>query len=645
MSAIWGAIALEDRPLAPGIASRMQEDYEDCVIDKFRFYEDSNVSIGCGIQFFTPEAHGEVLPIIDSESQVFFAGDILLDNRQELIERLQLPGDPASIPDGTVLYEMLRAYGEDCLNDLLGAYAFVYYEKARRRVSLVLDATGCRILYYRVKDGVLYFSTLVKPLLSVCGNEGVNERWITDFLALDHLGMVSESEESAYAQILHLAPRQIVTFQNGAMQKRTYWNPEIKELRLENDAAYAARLKEVFRGAVQRFLRVDRTALLLSGGLDSTAVACYAARELAKEGRTLHSYTSVPEPDFSKEMPAFYVLDESENVLKTKAFLEERGTPLSCTFLDLAGINGWDGHHTEMAGLEIPYKSLQNLLWIAEALRTACADGSRVLLHGGFGNVTISAVGRDIYYCDLLRKGHFITFARQCTRFSRARGLSRKKNLAVMWKLFWDYFLPGRPDTSDEKLFGQSLVSREMIEKYDLRRRFAAEAKAHFQKTRRFDLYQTYLFNDEGFTLSGEIGTKHSLMTGAILRDVTMDKRLIEFCLSLPADQFARDGVTRRLVRQYMRDDLPPHVLRVGQYGMQSADLVERVAKQWPRIYRELLQIYRDNRTSPYVDCERAIAMLEQWQNSTEGMGPPDLFRLCFTAMALEFIAKTGAPR
>ena len=47
-----------------------------------------------------------------------------------------------NIPDGKLLYELSRRYGKDCLNDMLGAYTFVWYDRAMNRIELVLDAVG-----------------------------------------------------------------------------------------------------------------------------------------------------------------------------------------------------------------------------------------------------------------------------------------------------------------------------------------------------------------------------------------------------------------------------------------------------------------------------------------------------------------------
>ena len=55
-------------------------------------------------------------------------------------------------------------------------------------------------------------------------------------------------------------------------------------------------------------------------------------------------------------------------------------------------------------------------------------------------------------------------------------------------------------------------------------------------------------------------------------RDPTADVRLLEFCLSVPTEQFMRGGVQRSLARRALADRLPPEVLEEPRRGLQVAD-------------------------------------------------------------------------
>lgn len=642
MSAIWGAIAFDNKPLPADLGQRMKQPYNKCVIDRFEEYFDGHVLLGCGLQYFTPEARHETLPIVNGDTRAMFTADIMLDNRAELMDRLHMDERAGVVPDGSIAYQMFNRFGEDCLNDLLGAYAFVYYDAERNKASLVIDATGNRCFYYGIKQGVLYFSTMIEPLLETVGFEGFNERWLVDFLALDNMAFRTEFEETPYLGIYRVAPRQIVTYDGEALKKRLYWNPEPVMLKLDNDEAYAARLKEIYKECIRCVLRAEKISIFLSGGLDSTSVACYAARELRDQGKPLYSYTSVPEFESIKNSERHLINDESKLVMETKAYLEENGCQLECAFLPLTGRNGWDERETEINALEFPYKSFQNMLWIREGFEQAYRAGSRIMLNGGFGNVTISAGDIDLPLYELIRKGHFLSFMKQIRLFGRTYRLSRKNKIRQMFKIGKDAFIPKKPDASEAALLGKSLARKELLRKYNAKGRLYQNAKAAEKSNARYKPSRQVLIHDLLFSLIGEMRTKQTITTGVILRDPTLDKRLIEFCMSLPADQFAKNGVSRRLVREYMADDLPPHVANQIDRGQQSADMAQRMGRHWDRIYKELHSIFSNNKDNPVVDCDRALEELDRITEDYENVQNFDLLRIEYTALMLEFIRRSN---
>ena len=132
MSAIWGYIdfsensSLED---TKKINDMMRDGYKSCVIDRFNDYVSDSFCLGCGIQYFTKEAEKEILPIIDDERSIFFTADAIVDNRDELLGKLGYNSDDKTIPDARIIFEMFDRFGESCLNDILGLYTFVYYDK------------------------------------------------------------------------------------------------------------------------------------------------------------------------------------------------------------------------------------------------------------------------------------------------------------------------------------------------------------------------------------------------------------------------------------------------------------------------------------------------------------------------------------
>jgi asparagine synthase (glutamine-hydrolysing) len=630
MSAIWGIIDFNQNNILQNERNIMKEPFDKCVIDRYEQKVHKNVYMGCGIQYFTKEAVYECLPLMALEQGYCFNADVVLDNRDELCEKLKIHED-LTLPDGTILAKMFHVFGNDCLNDLLGAYAFIYYDIKNNEASLVVDATSNRCLYYRMNKGILYYSSLMEPLIMVGEQTGFNERWISDFLALENPISITELEETTMEGINRIAPGQIVKVNKNGLNKQTYWEPlhNIKELKLPNDEAYASQFRTLFEKAVSCMLRSSgETGILLSGGLDSTAVACMAAPKLRDRGKNLYSYTSVPIEGYKSDRPANKITDEGKIVEKTKDFLGN----LSCTFVNMPELNSWDNRGEKLRYCEFPYKSVLNIHWIWESMNQASKRNIKIMLSGACGNSGISFTNPQVYVNTLLTTGRYLKFWSEIRTFNRVQGISRKRAL----KLTFQNFLPHK-STYIDQILENSYLKQDMYVKHNIEKRLSKTYGDIDKAKKNFSKYRYLLCNKVMYRQIGEIDAKSSLFTGVLMRDPTRDKRIIEFCLRLPIDQFVKNGEERRLVNVYLSDIMPKHVINVGSIGVQGADLTFRISKHWDRIQNEWLSGYRKHMENKFVDCKKAISRIEQMK-SVEDYKEFDIVRHIYSNMVLEYI-------
>ena len=106
-----------------------------------------------------------------------------------------------------------------------------------------------------------------------------------------------------------------------------------------------------------------------------------------------------------------------------------------------------------------------------------------------------------------------------------------------------------------------------------------------------------------------------------------LDKRIIEFCLSLPTAQFVRNGWRRSLIRRAMEGVLPPNIQwRTTKFAF-SPDYHSRMLSAKPQVLRFLAETEANYRTHPYVDRSkierqlkkvRPIKGCNQWEGSTQ---------------------------
>ena len=100
---------------------------------------------------------------------------------------------------------------------------------------------------------------------------------------------------------------------------------------------------------------------------------------------------------------------------------------------------------------------------------------------------------------------------------------------------------------------------------------------------------------------------------GVDMRDPTADRRLVEFCLSVPTDQYMRGGVPRALARQALADRLPAEVLGAPLKGYQAADWHEGLTAARAEVAAEVERLAACAPASDALAIERMRALVRDW--------------------------------
>jgi asparagine synthase (glutamine-hydrolysing) len=100
---------------------------------------------------------------------------------------------------------------------------------------------------------------------------------------------------------------------------------------------------------------------------------------------------------------------------------------------------------------------------------------------------------------------------------------------------------------------------------------------------------------------------------GFEVRDPTIDMRIVEYCLSIPEDQFLRAGQTRWLIRRAMRNLVTPVVLEERRRGLQEADWPRFIAPHRTAFAADLREIAASPVAREVVDVQGLERLLEEW--------------------------------
>ncbi len=180
---------------------------------------------------------------------------------------------------------ILRAYdrwGEQCLEHLLGDFAFAIWDGRKRRLFCARDHFGVKPFYYaHVSGNFVISNTLNCVRLHPAVSDELNEQAIGDFLLF---GLNQDLATTSFADIKRLPRLITLTWSNGKAQITQYWKLQTEGNIYYNRASeYIERFEELLREAVEDRLRADRVCVSMSGGLDSPAIAAVAKASLAKQ--------------------------------------------------------------------------------------------------------------------------------------------------------------------------------------------------------------------------------------------------------------------------------------------------------------------------------------------------------------------------
>lgn len=223
----------------------------------------------------------------DASGRVTLVADARLWDGPQVRARLAQHGHPTvTEDDGELLLHLYLAHGPDLASHCRGMYVAAVLDARdphRPRLLLVRDPLGGRgALYYARHGESLAFSSTLRSLrrwraLALAPNLAAVRQYLTYAFV--------PGEETLIAGCCELLPGHALTAVRDAggrlaMETREYWS--LREGQWDDDAPveqYARPLRTLLEEAVaERLPAAGPTAVLLSGGLDSSAITALAAR-------------------------------------------------------------------------------------------------------------------------------------------------------------------------------------------------------------------------------------------------------------------------------------------------------------------------------------------------------------------------------
>lgn len=564
MSAIFGIYNLDNKYVSPSQIEAMSNILSHRGNDRNGIWVNKTVGFGHRMLCTTPESLYEQLPKSIHNDDLVITADARIDNRTDLIKQLGITESKDEVvTDSDIILLAYEKWGENCPEKLLGDFAFAIWDKRRNFLFCARDHFGIKPFYYYATETLFAFATEIKALF--CLPEvarKLNEDMVADYL----VNNFEDKSATFYKNILRLPSGCSLKVSERNTSKFTYFklDPDYELSSLSNQE-YSEGLREIFTEAVRCRMRSNNPiGSMLSGGLDSSSIACVA--------RNLQLETN-------KSLPVFSIVYDRIKEC------DERN------FINLTLAQGGFEPHQIPADTHSPIKNLEVISWHTdspligpgfsstwEVYKSIIKTGIKVIFDGHDGDNAIS-YGYN-YLDELAQSGQWLKLARE------ARGLHKVYSM-TQWEIMKEFFVQyrwrpflrkyprakilqrisrrfsGRKQNSPQNTefaILSSLVNEDFANRVNLSERYNSAKKSPIMTARTSREYHYNSVTSGGQSFALEQCSALAAAFGIEVRYPFWDKRLIEYCLSLPGDQKCNKGWNRIVMRRAMNKILPSQV-------------------------------------------------------------------------------------
>jgi asparagine synthase (glutamine-hydrolysing) len=249
------------------------------------------------------------------EGRLWITADARIDCRDELEAKLAQTGHGAASggADSALILRAYAAWGAECVEHLRGDFAFAIWDARKNLMFCARDHFGVKPFYFAELGELFLFSNTLDCLRQHPDvSEELNDAAIGDFLLF---GLNCDALTTTFRDIRRLPAAHMMTISPEGLRIRRYWSaPTAGRIRYQRTEDYVEHFQILLQAAVADRTRVEPAGILLSGGLDSAAIATTARELSVRAGGTpdLRAYTVVyesliPDPDgrYAREVAEF----------------------------------------------------------------------------------------------------------------------------------------------------------------------------------------------------------------------------------------------------------------------------------------------------------------------------------------------------
>ncbi len=277
MSGFIAIYNTDNQPVQPRLLSSLVESLKFRGPDRQKIWIDGSIGLGHTLFRTTNEAKYENQPAT-LDRQVWITCSARIDDRKNLVNKLGMRKEInlSKTPDSELILHAYKKWGEDCLDHLLGDFAFVIWDNRDKKLFCARDRFGMRALYFAQKKNTLILCNSLHTVLQhPYVTKELNDTAIAGFLLFGDQMWMNDKSITTFKDILSLQPAHKFTFKQGKINIQRYWDIHNSSaiIRYKKESEYIEHFQEIFTESVRDRIRTPSVSITMSGGMDSTAIA------------------------------------------------------------------------------------------------------------------------------------------------------------------------------------------------------------------------------------------------------------------------------------------------------------------------------------------------------------------------------------
>ena len=482
----------------------------------------------------------------DGKIVIVFNGEIYnyIELRQELLNKGYVFKTES---DTEVIINSYIEYGEKCVERFNGMWAFAIYDFRSNKLFCSRDRLGVKPFYYYTMNNRLFFSSELKVLHTVCNLRIANLSKVYEYLAY---GYRINDGETFLENCFELLPGTNMVYENKKFNYNKYWKLEENLFKHNSDLSLHEEYSQLFENAVKLRYRSDvPVALLLSGGLDSSAIAKVTDNLIENgelEQNNIHAYIA-SFPNFKDDETAI-----AREFIKTCRHIKLHEMLIDTKNL----VNDFE---KTIYSLDHPLGSFASIAH--HNIMKACKkNGIKVVLNGQGSDEAYAGYVRYISGVHLLdqllsRGGSFL---KEFHQLNTQNKYSKPFLIAQMIK-----------STLNQSFSSYLRAKYQEKSIACLNKDFIKENYSHYNSEYKFSLkgnnFNKYLLNQinhQGLNAILHYEDISSMQQSIEIRSPFMDYRLMEFAFSIPNELKFKNGITKVIQRETIGTMLPDSITK-----------------------------------------------------------------------------------